>query len=172
MTNGPGAHRHAPIVEPVPWAHWWLWLWGAVAIALIALTFFIPFKWWAAAAAAGFGTMEAIGLRRPNDPYPPLTHVIRRYVPRWAAYAAIYGFTGAAGSVWLTISKPQRLGPLFALLGWFTTHFDVTFDSELEQQERAKRQRLVAKVLRRGGESTPEPDRPSVTAGAQTSEST
>jgi hypothetical protein len=171
MTGSPEPRRPVQAAGAVTWARWWVWLWGAVAVVLIALTFFIPFKWWAGAAVAGFGTMEAIGLLRPNDPYPPLTHVIRRYVPRWAAFTAIYGFTGAAGSVWLTISKPQRLGPLFALLGWFTTHFDVTFDSDLEHQERAKRQQLIAKVFRRGGEPTPEPDRPSVTAGAQAPES-
>ena len=81
----------------VRWARWWLWLWAAVAVALIALFFVMPLKWWAVAALAGFGTMEGIGLIRPDDPYPPLTHVIRRYVPRWAAFTAIYGFAGGAG---------------------------------------------------------------------------
>jgi hypothetical protein len=112
----------------VPWARWWLWLWGVVAVGLIALAFLVPFKRWALAVVIGFGTMEAIGLIRRNDAYPPLTHVIRRYVPRWFAFTAIYGFVGAAGGVWLGFPHPVRLGLLFALLGWLTTHFDVTFD--------------------------------------------
>jgi hypothetical protein len=123
-------------------------LWGVVALGLIALVFFLPVKWWALAAAGGFGVMEGIGLHNPNDPYPPLTHVIRQYVPRWAAFTAIYGFTGAAGGVWFRVSSPERLGALFALLGWFTTHFDVTFDKDKVIEERIKRQRIIAGVAR------------------------
>jgi hypothetical protein len=125
------------------WARWWLWLWGVVALGLIGLIFVWPFKWWALVAVIGFGTMEGVGLVHTNDPYPPLTHVIRRFVPRWIAFTAIYGFTGAAGSVWLRISRPQKLGTLFALLGWFTTHFDVTFDETKTGEERAKYKKLV-----------------------------
>ena len=39
-------------------------------------------------------------------------------------------------------SGPERLGALFALLGWFTTHFDVAFDNEKEGYEGAKNRRL------------------------------
>jgi hypothetical protein len=131
-----------------PWAPWWLWLWGIVAVGLIALIFLVPFKWWAVAAVVGFGPMEGLGLLRPHDPYPPLTHVIRRYVPRWAAFTAIYGFTVAAGAFWLDLPRPERLGFLFALLGWFTSHFDVTFDEDTEAVERAKHRRILRGALR------------------------
>jgi ABC-type Fe3+ transport system permease subunit len=127
----------------VPWARWWLWLWGAVAVGLIVLFFVVPLKWWAVAAFAGFGIMEGIGLIRPTDPYPPLTHIIRRYVPRWVAFTAIYGFAGGAGAVWLGFPHPGRLALLLALLGWLTSHFDVTFDQAREEQERAKNRRLL-----------------------------
>jgi hypothetical protein len=127
---------------------WWLYLWGVVALGLIALVFFLPFKWWALLAAAGFGTMESIGLHDSHDPYPPLTHVIRKYVPRWAAFTAIYGFAGAAGAVWFKVGKPWRLGAMLALLGWLTTHFDVTFDDEKVAEERLKRQRIRAGLAR------------------------
>lgn len=132
-------------MTPKPWARWWLWLWGGVALALIALIFVLSFKWWSMAALAGFGSMEAMGLVSRNDEYPPLTHVIRRFVPRWVAFTAIYGVTGAAGAVWLELSDPARLGLLFALLGWFTTHFDVAFDESKCRQESAK-----YAMLRRG----------------------
>ena len=131
-----------------PWARWWLWLWGGVAVTLLVLTFFLPFRWWALAAATGFGTMEGVGLIKPDDPYPPLTHVIRRFVPRWIAFTAIYAFTGAAGSVWLRVSTPLRLGALFALLGWFTTHFDVAFDTTKSMEERVKYE-MIAGVAKR-----------------------
>src|SRR5215211_8323087 len=108
-----------------PWARWWLYLWGVVAVTLLVLVFFLPFGWWAGAAAVGFGTLEGIGLWRANDAYPPLTHVIRRYVPRWVAFTAIYGFAGGAGGVWLGFPYPGRSALLFALLGWLTSHFDV-----------------------------------------------
>jgi hypothetical protein len=134
------------------WAPWWLWLWGLVALSLIALMFFLPFKWWALAGLIGMGGMEGLGLAHPNDAYPPLTQVVREYVPRWIAFTAIYGLVGAGGSVWLRLSHPEKLGLLFALLGWFTTHFDVTFDHAKTNQERAKYQRLMGgakKVLSR-----------------------
>jgi hypothetical protein len=129
------------------WAQWWLWLWGIVAITLLALVFVIPFRWWAVAAGVGFGTLEGIGVVR-DDRYPPLTHVIHKYVPRWAAFTAIYGFMGGAGAVWFGVRKPWRLALFAALLGWLTTHFDVTFDDDKLRQERAKNQRLMAGAKR------------------------
>ena len=132
------------------WARWWIYLWGAVAVALVVLAFVLPFKWWAFATALGFGTMETTGLLRRNDPYPSLTHVIRNYVPRWVAFPAIYGFTGAGGAVWLGFSRPERLGALFALLGWLTTHFDVAFDEQKEGHESVKNQRILTVVMRPG----------------------
>jgi len=130
--------------ETTRWAPWWLGLWGAVAVGLIvlALTPVLSFKWWAVAAFIGFGSMETVGLLRPHDRYPPLTQVIRRYVPRWAAFPAIYGITAAAGGVWLKFPNPARLGLLFALVGWLTTHFDTTFDDKAMEEEREKRQRI------------------------------
>lgn len=131
------------------WARWWIWLWGVVAVTLLVLAFFLPFKWWALAAAVGFGALEAFGLLRANDAYPPLTQVIRKYVPRWAAFTAIYAYTGAAGGAWLDLPHPEKLALLFGLLGFLTTHFDVTFDERLEGQEREKHERLVRRPLRR-----------------------
>jgi hypothetical protein len=120
-----------------------------VAIALLVLVFFLPFRWWALAAAAGFGAMEGIGLWRADDAYPPLTHVIRRYVPRWVAFTAICGFTGAAGGVWLGFARPARLFGLLALLGWFTTHFDVAYDERRERGTGQEREALAAAAASR-----------------------
>jgi hypothetical protein len=129
------------------WARWWLWLWGVVAVGLLVLVFLIPFRWWAVAAGVGFGVLEGVGLRA-DDPYPPLTHVIHRYVPRSLAFTAIYGFMGGAAGVWFKIPRPWRVALFAALLGWLTTHFDVTFDEDTLQQERRKNQRLRAGAKR------------------------
>ena len=124
------------------WAGWWVWIWGVVAVALLVLVFLLPFRWWAVATLVGFGTMEAIGLLRPEDAYPPLTQVIKRYVPRSIAFTAIYGFTGAAGAVWIPLGHPARWALFFAVLGWLTTHFDVTFDDDTTRVERGKWRRI------------------------------
>lgn len=123
-------------------------MWGIVAVGLIALIFFVSFRWWAIAAFVGFGVMEGLGLVRPHDQYPPLTHVIRRYVPRWVAFTAIYGLTGVAAGVWLRYPRPERLGAILALLGWFTTHFDVAFSETKTLEERAKYRRLFRGATR------------------------
>ncbi len=122
------------------WSNLWLWAWGVVAVTLIVLVFtsVLSFLQWAVAALIGFGTMEVLGLLRPDDPYPPLTHVIRCYLYRWMAFPAIYGITAAAGAVWLRYSHPVRIGLLFALLGWLTTHFDTAFDETVERREQEK----------------------------------
>ena|ERR1700676_3705490 len=124
--------------EQAAWSTAWLWAWGLVAIALIASIPFVAFKWWALAALVGFGSMEGIGLINPYDPYPPLTQVIRRFVPRWVAFALIYGITGGAGATWLTFPHPLRMAMLVGLLGWFTAHFDVAFDDTAVSEERTK----------------------------------
>jgi hypothetical protein len=134
---------------PVPWAKWWLWLWGTVAIGLLVLLRFLAFKWWAIAAGAGFGTMEAIGLIHDDDPYPPLTHVIREYVPRWIAFSAIYGITGGAAAKWFHFHNALGLAAVVGLIGWFNAHFDVTFDEPAKIQERVKYQRLYRHTIGR-----------------------
>ena len=140
--------------EPVAWSRPWLWLWGLVALTLLAGIFLVSFFRWSIAAGVGFGTLETIGLLHPNDAYPPLTHAIRRYVPRDLAFLAIYGFTGAAGAVWLRLPEhPAKWAALLGLLGWFTTHFDVTFDEKKSQEEASKYRMLgrgAAQVLRIG----------------------
>ncbi len=121
---------------------WWVWLWGVVALGLIALLFYLPFVWWALAALVMFGTMEGIGLA-VGGRYPPLTDVIASYVPRWVAFTLIFALVGAAGATWYHVTHPVRIAALVGLLGWFTAHFDVTFASIVE---RAKYRRLATAV--------------------------
>lgn len=114
------------------WANWWLYLWAAVGAALIALVFLLAFPWWCLAALIGFGTMEGVGLAVGGS-YPPLTSVIRRYLPEWLAFLLIYSLTGAAGETWIThlwhssIPHAVLVGGVVGLLGWFTAHFVLTY---------------------------------------------
>lgn len=122
--------------DTVRWAPWFVVLWGVVAVTALVLMFFLPFKIWSIAAAVGFGTMEGVGLVREKDAFPPLTFLIRRYLPRWLAFAAIYALVGGAGAYWFRISRAERVAGMFALLGWLTAHFDLTYDEELPKLQR------------------------------------
>jgi hypothetical protein len=138
---------HGPFNRQAPWATWWIWLWGVVAGGLIvSVCFRAPFMWWSLAALVGFGVMEGYGLSNADDPYPPLTEVIREYIPRWAAFALIYAAVGLAGGTWFRFPHRWELGALVGLLGWFTAHFDVTFDAAAIQQENAKYQWYAQKL--------------------------
>lgn len=113
--------------RPHRWARWWVALWAADVAVLVPAAFLLPFRRWSALAAALFGVPEAIGLARRGDAYPPLTLVIRRYVPRWLCFTALYGLWAGAAAWWLGFPHPARLGALFALLGWAHSHFDLTY---------------------------------------------
>lgn len=111
------------------WSRWWVRAWGVMALALIALIFVVRWYFWVPLAALGFGGMEAIGLRRNADALPPLTQVIRRYLPRWAAFTGLFAAFAAGASWWLGYNHPIRAGLLGGLLGWLVAHFDDTFDT-------------------------------------------
>lgn len=53
---------------------------------------------WFLAALGVFAFLEWRGLRREGDEYPPLTYVLRRYVPAWALFLALGGFMGWFGT--------------------------------------------------------------------------
>jgi hypothetical protein len=112
---------------PQDWNRWWLVMWGVVATALLASAFFLSFHWWAASVVVGFGIPEAISLLKHNDAFPPLTHTIRHFLPSWFAFSFIYFMLGSVGATWLEFPRPFHLGGLFAVLGWLTEHFTVTF---------------------------------------------
>ncbi len=112
----------------VRWARWWVYMWFVNAIALTVLVFVLPFRLWTVAAIVGFGIPEAVGIHRKKDPFPPLTHVMRRYLPRWIAYTLVYGFWGGVVSYWLGFAHPERLAALTGLLGWLDQHFEEVYD--------------------------------------------
>lgn len=112
----------------VQWNILFVCAFAVVAILLLFLLPFMPFKTWSAFAAVGFGTFEAIGVRRHRDRLPPLTYIARRYLPRWLTFVIIGAGVGVAGGYWFGFAHPLALGALFGLHGWLLNHFDVTYD--------------------------------------------
>ena len=113
---------------PRKWNKAWLLMWLFFTAGLITLAFFVPF-WpsWLLSSIPLFFVPEIIGIIKKDDAYPPLTHTIRHFLPNWVAFPLIYFFVGSIGAEWLEFARPLHLGGLFALLGWLTDHFSVTY---------------------------------------------
>ena len=108
---------------PSEWNKWWVRMWVAIAVGLIiAAPFMYVWDWWLAVLIA-FGVPEFIGARVQNDSFPPLTHVIVRYVNPEISVPFMVGMAGGMGSYWLGAEKPFWRGLLFGLVGWFLVHF-------------------------------------------------
>lgn len=115
---------------PEAWSRLWLLMWGVTSISLLALSFLLAF-WpdWVIATLPLFFLPEGISLLRKDDRLPPLTHTIRHFVPNAVAFPLIYFFFGAISARALGFDYPRNLhvGGLFAILGWLTDHFAVTY---------------------------------------------
>ena len=133
------AGGHGPFKRVEPWKTWWVWLWGAVGVGLLVSVWFrTPWMVWSIVMVATFGVLEALGLLYEDVGYPPLTQVIREYVPRWVAFALIYAATAMAAATWFNV--PDRVGLMLlgGLVGWLTAHFDTAFDRAAVLQENTK----------------------------------
>jgi len=130
---------YGPLNRSQPWKTWWVWLWGAVAVVLLVSVWFrTPVMIWSIVTAVVFGAMEGYGLSHAEDGFPPLTQVIREYVPRWLAFSLIYACAGMAAGTWFRVHDRAGLAVLVGLVGWFTAHFDTAFDRPAVVQEATK----------------------------------
>jgi hypothetical protein len=110
------------------WSRAWVLLFAAVSALLLLAIPFLTFKQWSIAAALGFGLLESVGLLRHRDRLPPLTFIVRRYVPEWLTFVIAGFFVGVAGGYWFDFAHPFRLGGLLALYSWVVEHFVVTYE--------------------------------------------
>ncbi|HLE81828.1 MAG TPA: hypothetical protein VJA25_11100 [Dehalococcoidia bacterium] len=111
------------------WKRWWVALWTANTVALMSLIWMLPPKHWMVATTISFGLMEGIGLLKKQDAYPPLTFVMRRFLPRWLTHTALTAYWGAAVGVLLELPFPAwKLAVLTGILGWTQDHFDLVYE--------------------------------------------
>jgi hypothetical protein len=111
------------------WKRWWVALWTTNTLALMSLIWMLPVEHWMIATTVSFGLMEAIGLLKKKDAYPPLTFVMRRYLPRWLTQTAVWAYWGAAVGVLLELPfEAWKLAVLTGLLGWSQDHFDIVYE--------------------------------------------
>lgn len=110
------------------WSPWWIGMWVAIAAALLTSVFFMGIWHWLTLTLFAFGIPEVIGTLKQDDRYPPLTHVIVRYVDREIAFPLLFGFAGAIGAYWFGVPRPQNMGLLVGLIGWLSAHFDRRYE--------------------------------------------
>jgi len=112
-----------------PWNPYWVIMWGVISAVLLSVVWFIPFKAWTVLAVLLFGIPEWIGIRR-QDAYPPLTHVIVRYVPRPITHIALGALVGLICGFWAGLPAIffVGIGAALALDHWLTDHFDTSYE--------------------------------------------
>jgi hypothetical protein len=127
--------------EKADWHPLWQLMWVLTTPTWIAIAFcfsvtgtrelwFLPAP---AVAPAAFFVLflvpELLSIKTPNDAFPPLTHMIRGYVPDDAAFPAIYILIGSLGGRWFGLPSTRivGLGFVVAMLGWLTIHFTMSY---------------------------------------------
>lgn len=108
---------------PREWSKWWVAMWAIISVTLLAAAPFMDFWAWWTAVFIAFGIPEFIGARIQNDAFPPLTHVIVRYVNPEISVPFMVGMAGGMGSYWLDAGRPFERGLLFGFAGWVLVHF-------------------------------------------------
>jgi hypothetical protein len=112
------------------WNPWWILLWYASTIG------WVSYSLWAADFSRGFLAFvvlflpqEMFALRKSDDAFPPLTHVVRNRFSSWFAFPLIFGTVAAVCSRWAALE--WRAVGLITLpvagLGWLIEHFLATY---------------------------------------------
>lgn len=123
---------------PEDWSRPFVRYWVISSLCWSFAAFLIPVRWqwglaWVVFFGILFGIPEYLSVKVRNDRYPPLTHTIRHFLPNEAAFPILFGLPAAASSRWLGVEPGLAcwrivfVGVAFAVLGWLTTHFTVTF---------------------------------------------
>jgi hypothetical protein len=118
-------------MEPVTvhiWHRWWVWGWAALMVVVTLAVVFLPWWWWLIIMAAGFGIPEAWAIWHQPSATPPLTSIIRRYLPSYITYP-LFGFLIGGIPAYL-IAGPVYAVIIGAAAGfgfWWLEHFGSTF---------------------------------------------
>ena len=119
------AYDILPITQ---WSRVWIGMWIVIAIGLLTSVFFMGVWHWLTLTLFAFGIPESVGTLKQDDRYPPLTHIIVRFVDREIAFPLLFGFTGAIGAYWFHVLRPLSMGLLVGLIGWLSAHFDRRYE--------------------------------------------
>ena len=131
-----GASRTAKIVSGPGAAVWntgWILLWFGVTISWVGYGLWTAdFTRGATAFVVLFFPFELWGLRKQDDAYPPLTHVIRNRFPKWFAFPLIFATVASVCARWANLGW-RHVGLITiptAALGWLTDHFIATYNDD------------------------------------------
>lgn len=108
---------------PGQWSKYWVGMWVVISAVLLCLAPFMYFWDWITLVAFAFGIPEFVGARVQNDAFPPLTHVIVRYVHPEVSVPVMVGLAGGIGAHWLQAGRPLERGLLFGFVAWVLVHF-------------------------------------------------
>ena len=127
--------------EKARWHPLWKWMWRVTTPIWIWLAYKYPVtgtgKVWIfptpvislEAFLVLFLLPELISVRKPNDALPPLTHMIRGYLPDDLVFPGMYFLVGSLGGRWFgfPIRHFVGMGIIAAILGWLTIHFTMAY---------------------------------------------
>ena len=112
------------------WNEWWVLGWYATT------TGWITYGLWAQDYTRGvlaflvlFLPQELFALRKDDDAFPPLTHLVRNRFPSWFAFPLIFATVTAVSARWAGLDW-QAVGQIVlpvAALGWLIEHFLATY---------------------------------------------
>ena len=112
------------------WNQWWILGWYVTTIGWIA------YGLWARDFSRGitafivlFLPQELFAIRKQDDAFPPLTHVVRNRFPGWFAFPLIFSTVAAVSARWALLDW-REVGLItlpVAALGWLIEHFLATY---------------------------------------------
>lgn len=110
------------------WYRWWVIGWTVLLVVTTLAVFLLPWWWWLIIMALGFGIPEAWAIWHQPSSTPPLTSIIRRYLPSWAAYG-LFGYL-IGGIPAFLIAGPGYgvlIGFVVGFAFWWLEHFGSTY---------------------------------------------
>lgn len=111
------------------WSKWWIAMWATFVVVLLALIPFVSFGHWVTAVLILFGIPEAFGTWKQDDAFPPLTHVIVKYLDRELSFPVIFFFYGSTAAYWFGFpNRALALGAFAGLMGWLIAHFERRYE--------------------------------------------
>lgn len=112
------------------WNPWWILGWYVTTIGWIAYGLWARDFWRGVPAfVVLFFPQEIYAIRKKDDAFPPLTHVVRNRFPSWLAFLLIFATVAAVSARWAGLEW-RAVGLItlpVAALGWIIEHFLATY---------------------------------------------